>query len=260
MPALSDNVVVKKILHLFYVIDTSGSMAGAKIGSVNEAIRETIRILKEKASELADAEIKIAALTFSTGATWLTKNGPVSIDDFYWNNATAGGVTDLGAAIGELGDKLSRNAFLKSETGCYIPFLLFLSDGGPTDSWKKALKNANANNRWFKEAKKLAVAIGDNADTDVLAELVGNPEAVVSIKDLETLKNFIVKASVSASMLASQSKMVGATTTGADIAKDAAKDDKNVKPLAPTNPTPVPAPAPAPAPKGSDSWEDDDWN
>lgn len=262
MPELSDNVVVKKTLPIFYVLDTSGSMAGAKIGKLNDAMNECTRILKEKASELADAELKIGVLTFSTGAHWITKNGLVSIEDFHWNNISANGVTDLGAAVNALDDGLTRSKLLDSETGFFIPVLIFMSDGGPTDSWKKALKNATETNRWFKESKKLAIAIGDNADTDVLAELVGNPEAVVSVKDLETLKNFIVKVSVSASMLASKSKMVGSTSTGADIVKDAAKGEKNVHTLPPTNTTPKPAPAPAPAPtpKSKDSWEDDDWN
>ena len=52
--------VVKKVLPVIYVIDTSGSMRGARIASVNEAIHELEPVLHEKMNELADAEIKLA--------------------------------------------------------------------------------------------------------------------------------------------------------------------------------------------------------
>ena len=98
MPS-TEGVIVKKVLPLIYVIDTSGSMFGDRIASVNEAIHELEPILREKVGEIPEAEIKIAALTFSSGAQWITANGLVSLDDFFWNDATAGGLTDLGAAI-----------------------------------------------------------------------------------------------------------------------------------------------------------------
>ena len=107
MPS-TEGVIVKKVLPLIYVIDTSGSMFGDRIASVNEAIHELEPILREKVGEIPEAEIKIAALTFSSGARWITANGLVSLDDFFWNDATAGGLTDLGAALKELNQKLSE--------------------------------------------------------------------------------------------------------------------------------------------------------
>ena len=177
--------------------------------------------MREKAGESPDAEIKIGALKFSSGAQWVTKSGLVSLEDFYWNDVQAGGVTDLGAALKELESKLSRSAFLVSETGFCLPVIIFMSDGGPNDDWQKALKNANASNKWFQRARKIAIAIGDDADKDVLKELVGNIEAVVQANDLETLKSLIVEVSASASMLAGQSRMAGDEADGASILGDA---------------------------------------
>lgn len=96
-----------------------------------------------------------------------------------------------------------------------------MSDGGPNDDWQKALKNANANNRWFQRARKIAIAIGDDADKDVLKELVGNIEAVVQANDLDTLKSLIVEVSASVSMLAGQSRMAGDEADGGAILEDA---------------------------------------
>lgn len=254
-----EGVITKKVLPIIYAIDTSGSMAGDKIAAVNEAIHECEDILKEKAGESPDAEIKISALKFSSGAQWVTKSGLVSLEDFYWNDVQASGVTDLGAAIKELESKLSRSSFLVSDTGFCVPVIIFMSDGGPTDDWQKALKNANATNRWFQRARKIAIAIGDDADKDVLKELVGNGEAVVQANDLETLKGLIVQVSVSASMLASSSRMVGDEADGADIL-DSALDNVDGDVQVEQNST---DPADADADAGSDdNWggDDDGWD
>ena len=133
MPS-TEGVIVKKVLPLIYVIDTSGSMFGDRIASVNEAIHELEPILREKVGEIPEAEIRIAALTFSSGAQWITQNGLVSLDDFFWNDATAGGLTDLGAALKELNSKLSRSSFLVSDTGFCAPVIIFMSDGEPNDN------------------------------------------------------------------------------------------------------------------------------
>lgn len=256
MPRI-EGEIVKKVLPIIYVIDTSGSMSGDRIAAVNEAMHECEEILREKAGENPDAEIKIGALKFSSGAQWVTKSGLVSLEDFYWNDVQAGGVTDLGEALKELDFKLSRSAFLISDTGFCLPVIIFMSDGGPTDDWRKMLKNANEKNKWFQRARKIAIAIGD-ADKEVLKELVGNMEAVVQANDLETLKNLIVSVSASASMLAGQSRMAGDEADGSAILSDAMNNvdgDAEVAPAAFDADTDTDANA-----GSNDDFGDDDWN
>lgn len=260
MPDIKNDGLPKKVLPIIYAIDTSRSMNDdGKIGTVNEAMHECEDVLREKAGDNPDAEIKIGALKFSAGAQWVTKSGLVSLDDFYWNDVQASGVTDLGAAIKELESKLSRCAFLVSDTGFCLPVIIFMSDGGPTDDWRKALENAMANNKWFRGARKIAIAIGDKADKDILKELVGNEEAVVQANDLETLKNLIVAVSASASMLAGQSRMIGDETDGSAILEDAlinVEGDAEVEqsPVSPDNTTDADV-------DSNNVWlEDDDWN
>ena len=43
---------------LFFVVDTSGSMQGDKIGALNDAIRETVPDLKDLSENNADAKLK----------------------------------------------------------------------------------------------------------------------------------------------------------------------------------------------------------
>lgn len=220
----------RKIMTLFYVVDTSGSMMGDKIGSVNSAMEEAIvKDLPDISAANDDAEIRIAIMQFSSGCSWITPaSGPIEIGDIIWNDLHASGLTDLGAACLELDKKLSRNGFLQSQTGAYAPVILLFSDGGPTDDWEKGLNQLKENN-WFKHAIKIAIAIGDDADKSVLATFTGTPESVITVHDSQTLKTLIRKVSVRASEFQSHSKQSSDVITSAEddsaaIVKDAVQE------------------------------------
>ena len=196
----------RKVMTLFYIIDTSESMSGSRIGNVNGAMEECRDLLKEIAKANDDAEIKIAVMQFSSGCYWITgANGAISLEDWNWEDLQAGGITDFGAALIELDKKLSRKAFLNSQTGAYAPVILLFSDGGPTDNWEKGLAQIKENN-WFKHAIKIAIDIESGADRSVLEAFTGNSEAILDAKDQNTLKKMIHKVSVRASEFQSHSK------------------------------------------------------
>ena len=213
-------------------MDTSGSMAGSRIGTVNAAMEECIPLLKEVAQANDDAEIRVAILQFSNGASWITpQSGPVGLEDIIWNDLQAGGLTEFGAALNELDRKLSRNEYLKSQTGAYAPVILLLSDGGPTDNWEPAL-NQIKNNNWFKHAIKIAIDIESESDRYVLEKFTGNSEAILDAKDTNSLKKMIHKVSVRASEFQSHSKQSQDTVTtpeedSAEIAKQVIFDVDN---------------------------------
>lgn len=199
--------VPRRTMVLFFLVDTSGSMYGPKIGTVNAAIEEVVPELKDISEANADAQIKIATLAFSTGARWID-SAPVAAEDFRWNYLDANGVTDLGEACKQLNDKLSRNAFMNDATGSFAPAIFLMSDGEPTDDYKRGLDKLKQNN-WFKKAIKVAVAIGADANTDVLADFTGNMEAVITVHTPEALKKWIQFVSVRASEIGSKSSNAG---------------------------------------------------
>ena len=212
----------RKVMTLFYLVDTSGSMCGSSIGTVNAAMEECIPMLKEVAQANDDAEIKVAIMQFSSGCSWITPaTGPVGLDDIIWNDLQAGGLTEFGTALIELDKKLSRNEFLKSQTGAYAPVILLLSDGGPTDNWEVGLNKIKQNN-WFKHAIKIAIDIESGSDRRVLAEFTGNPEAILDAKDTATLKKMIHKVSVRASEFQSHSKQ------SSDVVTTPEEDSANI--------------------------------
>lgn len=201
----------RKLLPIIYVLDSSGSMAGDRISAVNEAMHETIEVLKEVSENNPTAELKIGVLRFASDAEWVTSNGLVFLEDYYWNDIEAGGLTDFGSALDKLCDKLSRSGFLNSDVGYKVPVIIFMSDGEPTDDWESALSRANDTNKWFRVATKIGIAVGDGADRDVLARIVGrngkpSMEAVIPVNNIETLKKLIKVVSVTASMVGSKSR------------------------------------------------------
>ena len=176
MGLLDDVVSVpRRTMTLFFVIDTSGSMAGNKIGAVNDAVENVLPMLDEISASNPDAEIKVAALEFSSGCNWLYDE-PKLASEFVWQDVTASGLTSLGAACQELNTKLSRNGFMQTPSGSFAPAIILLSDGGPTDDFYGGLSKLKANN-WFKNAIKIAIAIGDDADKDVLTQFTGTNES-----------------------------------------------------------------------------------
>ncbi|WP_304428654.1 VWA domain-containing protein [uncultured Duncaniella sp.] len=203
---------------LFFLIDTSGSMSGNKIGAVNDAIVNVLPMLEDISSSNPDAEIKVAALEFSNGTKWLY-NEPKSVEDFKWIDVQAGGLTSLGEACLELNSKLSRSGYMKSASGSYAPAIILLSDGGPTDNFDGGLQTIQGNN-WFKNAIRIAIAIGDDADLDVLARFTGNSEAVIKVQNIDALKQIIRIVAVTSSQIGSKSSSAGDTSKQDQVIKD----------------------------------------
>ena len=222
MGLLDDVVSVpRRTMTLFFVIDTSGSMAGNKIGAVNDAVENVLPMLDEISASNPDAEIKVAALEFSSGCNWLYDE-PKLASEFVWQDVTA-----IGAACQELNTKLSRNGFMQTPSGSFAPAIILLSDGGPTDDFYGGLSKLKANN-WFKNAIKIAIAIGDDADKDVLTQFTGTNEAVFTVHNIDALKQIIRVVAVTSSQIGSKSSTAGDTTKQEQVIKDVTEATKDI--------------------------------
>lgn len=198
--------IARRQMTLFFIVDTSGSMDGEKIAAVNTAIREVLPEIAGISSENADAQIKVACLQFASDVNWLFR--PADVEGLTWTDLSAGGMTMFGEACNELNKRLSRSEFLDSPTGNFAPVLFLMSDGQPTDEYKQALDNLREN-RWFKVAIRVAIAIGDDADKKILKEFTGNSELVLTAHTPEALKQMIRFVSVTSSKIGSRSSGVG---------------------------------------------------
>lgn len=126
-------------------------------------------------------------MEFNSTCRWVTPV-PISADKMIWEYLEAGGITAFGAALKELEHQLSRNRMLQSETGVRPPIIVFITDGMPADSWEDNLRKLWENS-WYRSAIKIAVAIGDSVDPEILAKLVGSSETIFSISETDLLSN-----------------------------------------------------------------------
>lgn len=201
------DAVPRRVMPLIFVVDTSGSMEGAKIASLNTAVRDALVDVGEISKNNGDAQIKVGALEFSSGVNWMYPQ-LINAEEFQWQDLKEGGLTSLGAAYDELNNKLSRShGFMAEPSGSRAPAIILLSDGVPTDDYKHSLEKLKGN-PWYKVGVKVAIAIGDDTDTDILAEFTGEKEAVITVHNVDQLKKIIRTVSVTASRVASQSASV----------------------------------------------------
>ena len=162
---LSATGVSRKSLVIFFLIDTSGSMKGKKMGELNTVMEELIPEIRRVGE--ADTEVKVAVLTFSTEVRWMYST-PIAIEDFEWARLRASGVTSMGAAFKELSLRMSRNSYLNSPSLSFAPVIFLMTDGYPSDDYREGLKELQSNS-WYKFGLKAALGIGDEANDDVLA-------------------------------------------------------------------------------------------
>lgn len=247
MGLVDNESIPRRKMTLFFVIDTSGSMAGSKIGSVNDAIENVLPMIGEISDENPDAEINVAALEFSTGTHWLYDE-PKEAKDFIWQKVEADGLTSLGEACEELNKKLSRHGgFMSSPSGCFAPAIILLSDGGPTDNFETGMRTLQGNS-WFKNAIKVAIAIGDDADKDVLKQFTSSAEAVITVHNIDALKRMIRIIAITSSQIGSKSTSAADTTKQQQVVEEINKAASDVDGA---------ETAAAPRPASGDSY--DDW-
>ncbi len=248
----------RKELHVFYVLDTSGSMEGAKISALNHAMEECTEALKTLAKTNGDAKLKIAVMEFNSGCRWITSNGPEDLEeDFEYEYLEAGGLTDIGAALRELNSKLSRHAFLNSMTGALMPVIIFMTDGYATDDYAKALGELREN-RWFARGTKIGFALGDDPDIQMLSSIVGNSEAVIKTTDLDLFKRLMKFVSVTTSMLNSRSTTTETASSGKDVVEQAKAQFDIPADAAVHLPDDAYDKEPEP-PADDDGWDDGSW-
>jgi uncharacterized protein YegL len=197
-------------LHFIWIVDCSESMLlDGKIAALNAAIRDSIPHLRDVAMQNPHAQVLARCLTFSSGHRW-TIPSPTPVEQMTWTDLTASGYTDMGGALAEVAQQLKVPPL---EPRALPPALVLVSDGQPTDDFDAGLATLMAE-PWGTKAVRLAVAIGKDADLDVLSRFIGNPEVrPMQAGNAEQLTHFIRWASTVATRAAS-SPVAAATLQG----------------------------------------------
>jgi len=210
-------------LHFIWMVDCSGSMHGDKIGAVNNAIQEAIPEMRDAASENPNAQLMIRTVQFSTGASWVTSQ-PINVENYSWQDLSASGLTDLGAALDLVSAQLTIPPMSER---ALPPVLVLLSDGQPTSDYKKALDKL-LHTPWGKKSVRIAISIGRDADDSVLEEFIGNKELVLQANNARMLSKMIKWASTVAAEVSAPASQPGDSADPVPPIAPPEKDPVNV--------------------------------
>ncbi len=184
-----------RVLPIFILADVSGSMAGEKINELNLSIREMVHTLNQV--EDIRGKFQVSIITFGGDVKVLQ---PLSdIDGLEIQELKAGGNTPMGKAFEVVASIIEDREQVPSSA--YIPTIVLISDGLPTDCPEEICKNKNylvweplaklhKGTRCAK-AQRLALGIGIDADFDMLKDYVNCPEIpVIKATDISGITKF----------------------------------------------------------------------
>ena len=166
------------------LLDTSSSMSPF-MSLVNQGLTELRDDLKRDA--LASQRVELSVVTF--GPVELAQDF-VSVEQWVPPKLIASGNTPLGEALVFAIAQIRQRKAAYREAGIpyYRPWIWLVTDGAPTDHWRKALPEVHS------EVGRSGIEVftigTDNADFNVLAE-VGRPRSPIRLKHAHYREMFV---------------------------------------------------------------------
>ncbi len=194
-------------------------MVGEPIEQVQEGMKTIIQELRVDPYSLETVFVSVIA--FAGKAKCLS---PLTeIYKFYPPTFPIGGGTSLGNAMNFLMDDIDRSVVKTTMDvkGDWKPIVFLFTDGTPTDNPSSAFQRWN--NQYRRHCNLIAISIGDNVDTGILAQVT---DTVLRLKDTDkdSFKQFFkwVTASI-------KTTSVSVTDAGTDDLQLAPVDDINLE-------------------------------
>lgn len=163
------------------LLDTSSSMQGKAISELNDGLRTFKQELMSDG--MATQRVEVGVVTF----------GPIQVlsefqtaDAFLPPELIANGNTPMGAAIEQGLDMLEarKQTYKQAGISYYRPWVFLITDGGPTDDWRRAAERVRAgDNSERKQFSFFAVGV-DGADMSTLSQICSPNRPPLKLKGL----------------------------------------------------------------------------
>ena len=195
---------VGRDLNIFLLPDESGSMAGPRMATLNQAVLEATNELKTAAQQHPEADFKLRCIAFTDKSRWHIGPTPVDINDCSWQDLTAKGGTLAGPAVRMLAEAVTMDQMPKKG---FPPVMVLLSDGfiGDNNAFEQAIKQLDQE-PWGYKAIRISIGIGKNYDRKMLERFTNRPDiGVLEAQNTVDLTNYVKYAIVTASLSAANS-------------------------------------------------------
>ncbi|MBF0239480.1 MAG: VWA domain-containing protein [SAR324 cluster bacterium] len=178
-----------KTLHFIWIADCSGSMNHSqKIQTLNKALHSSIPLMREVADRSPLIDVRVRAIEFSNKAEWHISQ-PTPPRDLVWIDLKTGGRTNMSMALDLITAELDQ---LMLQPNTLPPILILISDGQPENRhlFESSLK-ALISHPLGKRTYRYSIAIGEDANQEVLREFAGKPEWMLDARDISSITHHI---------------------------------------------------------------------
>lgn len=163
-----------KVLPVVLLLDVSGSMSGDKINKLYDATVDMLDSFVKQ--QIKETIIHVSIITFGASIDLHTPFTPV--EDLYDKGIkkfVASGCTPLGTALRMTKDMLEDKGTLPRLR--YVPAVVLVSDGHPTDDWKGPFTNF-LNSGISGRCQRFSIGIGNDLDTDMLRKFADSKDTL----------------------------------------------------------------------------------
>lgn len=208
-----DIVPAKRVLQFFWLTDWSGSMAGQKIATLNQAIREALPEIQKAVQNQSNIQIMMRAIRFADNAEWHIGPDPIPIEQFNWVDLSTDGYTSTAHAINLLIEELDIEKMPKRGLP---PVAILVSDGYCTDpegDYDGVIDKLNSI-PWGKKSIRMALAVGKESEYDEneLLKFINPSTPNIPLLKAQTVEQLIGYIKWASTVAVSQSSKSKSTT------------------------------------------------
>lgn len=195
-------------LPVYLLLDTSGSMNGEPIEALKNGVQVMISSLRQNPQAIETAYISI--ITFDNTARQLV---PLTdLASFQIPELKASGATALGEALQLLARCIDTEVATTTtdRKGDWKPLVFIITDGVPTDDWRKGLDEY----RKRKTAFTVACAAGARGDAQGVLKQITDSVLSLANADAQSLSRFFSWVSASIGVTSTKIESSGKEVTG----------------------------------------------